>query len=86
MTKVLPLKTAEVVVARERNQDSRRRDVGYNGNKNRDNGKRPAYQDHSKALVTINGEDIDWSGYVEKDAQNYAMMDYSFSNLGSDNE
>nr|GEX22644.1 hypothetical protein [Tanacetum cinerariifolium] len=38
------------------NQDSKRRDPGYNGNKTRDNGRRPAYQDDSKALVTINGE------------------------------
>nr|GEX14823.1 reverse transcriptase domain-containing protein [Tanacetum cinerariifolium] len=70
----------------KRNQDSRRRDVGYNGNKARDNGRRPAYQDDLKALVTIDGEDIDWSGYVEEDAQNYAMMAYSSSNSGSDNE
>nr|GEV84368.1 ribonuclease H-like domain-containing protein [Tanacetum cinerariifolium] len=48
------------------NQDSKRRDVGYNGNKTRDNGRRPAYQDDSKALVTIDGEDIDWSGHVEE--------------------
>nr|GEY31502.1 ribonuclease H-like domain-containing protein [Tanacetum cinerariifolium] len=40
-----------------RNQDSRRRDAGYNGNKTRDN-----------------------------DTQNYAMMAYSSSILGSDNE
>nr|GEW34698.1 hypothetical protein [Tanacetum cinerariifolium] len=40
------------------NHDSRRRDVRYNGNKTRDNGRRPAYQDDSKALVTIDGEDI----------------------------
>nr|GFA89481.1 xylulose kinase-1 [Tanacetum cinerariifolium] len=68
------------------NQDSRRRDDGYNGNKTRDHGRRPAYQDDSKALVTINREDIDWSGHVEEDAQNYAMMAYSSSNSGSDNE
>nr|GEX10387.1 integrase, catalytic region, zinc finger, CCHC-type, peptidase aspartic, catalytic [Tanacetum cinerariifolium] len=66
------------------NQDSRRRDGGYNGNKARDNGRRPAYQDDSKALVTMDGEDIDWSGHVEEDTKNYAMMAYS--NLGSDNE
>nr|GEV98727.1 xylulose kinase-1 [Tanacetum cinerariifolium] len=42
------------------NQDSRRRDVGYNGNTARDNGRRHAYQDDSKALVTINREDIDY--------------------------
>nr|GEZ27529.1 ribonuclease H-like domain-containing protein [Tanacetum cinerariifolium] len=68
------------------NQDNRRRDVGYNGNKARDNGRRPVYQDDLKALVTIDGEDIDWSRHVEEDTQNYAMMAYSFSNSGSDNE
>nr|GEU57707.1 retrovirus-related Pol polyprotein from transposon TNT 1-94 [Tanacetum cinerariifolium] len=68
------------------NQNSIRRDVGYNGNKTRDNGKRPAYQDDSKDLVTIDGKDINWSGHVEEDTQNYAMMAYSFSNSGSDNE
>nr|GEZ98966.1 hypothetical protein [Tanacetum cinerariifolium] len=68
------------------NQDSRRRDVGYNGNKARDNARRPAYQDDSKALVTIDGEDIDWSIHVEEDAQNYAMKAYSSSNSGSKNE
>nr|GEY45563.1 hypothetical protein [Tanacetum cinerariifolium] len=41
------------------NQDSRRRDEGYNGNKARDNSKRRASQDDSKALVTIDGEAID---------------------------
>nr|GEW19337.1 ribonuclease H-like domain, Gag-pre-integrase domain protein [Tanacetum cinerariifolium] len=70
----------------KRNQDSRRKDVGYNGNKARDNGRRSAYQDDSKALVTIDGEDIDWSGHVEEDAQNYAMMAYSSSNSSSDND
>nr|GEX51159.1 integrase, catalytic region, zinc finger, CCHC-type, peptidase aspartic, catalytic [Tanacetum cinerariifolium] len=66
--------------------ETSRRDDGYNGNKARDNGRRPAYQDDSKALVTINGEDIDWFGHVEEDTQNYTMMAYSSSNLGSDNE
>nr|GEV15065.1 reverse transcriptase [Tanacetum cinerariifolium] len=68
------------------NQNSRRRDGGYNGNKARDNGRRPAYQDNSKALVTMNRKDIDGSGHVEEDTQNYTMMAYSFSNSGSDNE
>nr|GEX24092.1 reverse transcriptase domain-containing protein [Tanacetum cinerariifolium] len=68
------------------NQNSRRRDGRYNGNKARDNGRRPTYQDDSKALVTIDGEDIDWSGHVEEDTQNYAMMAYSSSNLGSNNK
>nr|GEV88109.1 hypothetical protein [Tanacetum cinerariifolium] len=42
--------------------------------------------DDSKALVTIDGEDIDWFGHAEEDAQNYAMIAYSSSNSGSDNE
>nr|GEZ13575.1 ribonuclease H-like domain-containing protein [Tanacetum cinerariifolium] len=36
-------------------QDCKRKDVGYNGNKARDNGRRLTYQDDLKALVTING-------------------------------
>nr|GEV53639.1 hypothetical protein [Tanacetum cinerariifolium] len=68
------------------NQDSRRRDGGYNANKARDNCRRPASQDDSKALVTIDGEAIDWSGYVEEDTQNFAMMAYSSSNSSFDNE
>nr|GEY63845.1 ribonuclease H-like domain-containing protein [Tanacetum cinerariifolium] len=68
------------------NQDNRRRDVRYNRNKARDNGRRHAYQDNSKALVTIDGEDINWFGHVEEDTQNYDMMAYSSSNSGSDNE
>nr|GEV50177.1 putative ribonuclease H-like domain-containing protein [Tanacetum cinerariifolium] len=58
-------------------QDSRKRDGGYNGNKARDNSQRPASQDDSKALVTIDEEAVDWSGHVEEDTQNFAMMAYS---------
>nr|GEV97011.1 hypothetical protein [Tanacetum cinerariifolium] len=68
------------------NQDSIRRDVGYTGKKSRDNGIRPAYQDDPKALVMIDGEDVDWSGHVEEDTQNYPMMAYSSNNSGSDNK
>nr|GEX66316.1 hypothetical protein [Tanacetum cinerariifolium] len=67
------------------NQDSRRRDAGYNGNKDRDNSRRPTYQDDLKALVTIDGEAIYWSGHVKEDTQNFAMMSYSSSNSGYDN-
>nr|GFA12095.1 hypothetical protein [Tanacetum cinerariifolium] len=68
------------------NQDSRRKDAGYNGNKARDNGRRPANQDDSKVLVTIDGNDIKWYGHTEEDTQNYVMMAYTSSNSGSDNE
>nr|GEV31114.1 hypothetical protein [Tanacetum cinerariifolium] len=64
----------------------RRRDGGYNGNKARDNYRRPAYQDASKALVTIDGEAVDWFGHVEDDTQNFVMMAYSSSNSSFDNE
>nr|GFA50474.1 ribonuclease H-like domain-containing protein [Tanacetum cinerariifolium]GFA71854.1 ribonuclease H-like domain-containing protein [Tanacetum cinerariifolium] len=66
--------------------DNKMRDAGYNGNKARDNGKRHAYQDDSKALVTMDGEDINWSGPVEEDTPNFAMIAYSSSNSGFDNE
>nr|GEV58914.1 hypothetical protein [Tanacetum cinerariifolium] len=55
-------------------------------NDDRDNTQRPASQDDSKALVTIDGEAVDWSGHVEEVTQNFAMMAYSSSNSGSDNE
>nr|GEV81560.1 putative ribonuclease H-like domain-containing protein [Tanacetum cinerariifolium] len=44
------------------------------------------WQDNSKALVTIYGEDIDWSGHVEEDTQTYAILAYSSNNSSSDNE
>nr|GFB44507.1 hypothetical protein [Tanacetum cinerariifolium] len=50
----------------------------------RDNSRRPTYQEDSNALVTIDGDDIDWSRHVEEDAKNYAMMAYS--NSESDNK
>nr|GEV68559.1 ribonuclease H-like domain-containing protein [Tanacetum cinerariifolium] len=68
------------------NQDSKIRDGGYNGNKARENSRRPASQDDFKALVTIDGEAIDCSRHVEEDTQNFAMMAYSSSNSSSDNE
>nr|GEX48824.1 ribonuclease H-like domain-containing protein [Tanacetum cinerariifolium] len=63
-----------------------RRDAGYNGNKARDNSRRPTYQEESNALGTVDGEDIDWSVHVEEDAKNYAMMAYSSNTSGSDSE
>nr|GEW57337.1 ribonuclease H-like domain-containing protein [Tanacetum cinerariifolium] len=47
------------------NQESRRRDVGNTGYKARDNGRRPAKQDGHKAMVTIDGQGIDWIGHAE---------------------
>nr|GEV44746.1 putative ribonuclease H-like domain-containing protein [Tanacetum cinerariifolium] len=44
------------------------------------------WQDDSKALVTIDGEAVDWSGHVKENTQNFTMMAYSSSNSGSDNK
>nr|GEW27520.1 putative ribonuclease H-like domain-containing protein [Tanacetum cinerariifolium] len=49
------------------NQDSRRRDDGYNGNKDRDNNRRPTYQEDSNALeIDLHDEHFVlpiWSAY-----------------------
>ncbi|GKC64915.1 putative ribonuclease H-like domain-containing protein [Tanacetum coccineum] len=66
------------------NQDSRRRDAGYNGYKAKDNGRRPGKQEEPKALVTLDGEGVDWTSHSEDKQENYALMGYS--NSGSDTE
>nr|GEV90375.1 hypothetical protein [Tanacetum cinerariifolium] len=68
------------------NQDSRRRDEGNIGYKERDNEKRPAKQDQHKAMVTIDGEGVDWTGHAEDDTEDYALMAFDSSNLGADTE
>nr|GEX81418.1 ribonuclease H-like domain-containing protein [Tanacetum cinerariifolium] len=65
------------------NQDSRRRDDGYNGNKTRDIGRRPSYQDDSKALVTIDGEDIDWLLNTQMSANDKFGLGYGDYRYGS---
>nr|GEU70795.1 putative ribonuclease H-like domain-containing protein [Tanacetum cinerariifolium] len=64
----------------------RTRDTMYNGNNARDNSRQPTYQEDSNVLVTVDGEDINWSRHVEEDAKNYAMMAYSSSNPASENK
>nr|GEV35592.1 hypothetical protein [Tanacetum cinerariifolium] len=44
------------------------------------------WQDEHKAMVTIDGEGVDWSGHAEDDTENYALMTFNFSNSGSDTE
>nr|GEW03090.1 hypothetical protein [Tanacetum cinerariifolium] len=62
------------------------RDVGNTRHKVRDNGKRPAKQDEHKAMVTIDGEGVDWTGHAKDDTENYALMAFNSSNSGSDIE
>ncbi|GJU52192.1 ribonuclease H-like domain-containing protein [Tanacetum coccineum] len=49
------------------NQESRRRDAGNTGYKARDNGRRPTKHDEPKAMVTNDGDGVDWTGHAEDD-------------------
>ncbi|GJV25784.1 putative ribonuclease H-like domain-containing protein [Tanacetum coccineum] len=66
------------------NQESRRRDAGNTRYKAKDNGRRPGKQEEPKALVTLDGEGVDWTGHAEDEQENFALMAYS--NSGSDTE
>ncbi|GJZ29679.1 hypothetical protein Tco_0574326, partial [Tanacetum coccineum] len=50
--------------------------------KAKDNGRRPRKQEEPKALVTLDGEGVDWTGHAEDEQENFALMAYS--NSGSD--
>ncbi|GJZ42596.1 ribonuclease H-like domain-containing protein [Tanacetum coccineum] len=66
------------------NQDGRRRDAWNTRNKEKDNGRRSGKQEDSKALVTIDGEGIDWTSHSEDKQENYAFM--ACNSSGSDTE
>nr|GEW04840.1 retrovirus-related Pol polyprotein from transposon TNT 1-94 [Tanacetum cinerariifolium] len=68
------------------NQESRRRDAGNTRYKARDNRRRPVKQDEHKAMVTIDGEGVDWTSHAEDDIENYDLMAFNSSNSGSDTE
>nr|GEU44570.1 hypothetical protein [Tanacetum cinerariifolium] len=68
------------------NQESRKRDAGNIRHKARDNGRRPAKQDEPKAMATIDGEGIDWTGHAKDDTEDYALMAFNSSNSGSENK
>ncbi|GJX74984.1 ribonuclease H-like domain-containing protein [Tanacetum coccineum] len=52
------------------NQDNRRRDAWNSGNKD---GSRNGKKEESKALVTVDGEGVDWTNHSEED-EDYALM------------
>ncbi|GJU13921.1 ribonuclease H-like domain-containing protein [Tanacetum coccineum] len=66
------------------NQDSRRRDAWNTGNKDKENRRRSGKQEDSKALVTLDGEGVDWTSHSEDKQENYALM--ACSSSGSDTE
>ncbi|GJU61250.1 putative ribonuclease H-like domain-containing protein [Tanacetum coccineum] len=53
------------------NQDNRRRDAWNSGNKD---GRRSGKQEDSKALVTINGEDVDWTSHSKEEGRLCLMV------------
>nr|GEY17136.1 ribonuclease H-like domain-containing protein [Tanacetum cinerariifolium] len=44
------------------------------------------WQDEHKAMVTIDREGVNWTGNVEDDTEDYALMAFNSSNSGSDTE
>ncbi|GJY32813.1 hypothetical protein Tco_0417282 [Tanacetum coccineum] len=62
------------------NQDSKRIDAWNSGNKD---GRRSGKQEDSKALVTIDGEGVDWTSHLEEE-EDYALM--ACNSSGSDTE
>nr|GEY36539.1 hypothetical protein [Tanacetum cinerariifolium] len=68
------------------NQESGRKDGGNTRYKARDNEKTPSKQDEHKAMVTIDGEGVDWTGHAKDDIKDYALMAFNSNNLGSDTE
>ncbi|GJZ41314.1 hypothetical protein Tco_0588200 [Tanacetum coccineum] len=64
------------------NQDNKRRDVWNSGYKAKDNGRRSGKQEEPNALVTLDGDGVDWTSHSEDEQDNHAFMAYSSS--GSD--
>ncbi|GJV20366.1 putative ribonuclease H-like domain-containing protein [Tanacetum coccineum] len=61
------------------NQDIRRRDVGNTGYKAKVNGRRPRKQEEPKALVTLDGDGVDWTIHAEDEQENFTLMAYIHS-------
>ncbi|GKC32043.1 ribonuclease H-like domain-containing protein, partial [Tanacetum coccineum] len=66
------------------NQDSRRRNAGNTRYRAKDNGRKPGKQEEPKALVSLDGEGVDWTCHAEDEQENFALMAYN--NSGSDTE
>ncbi|GJR82671.1 hypothetical protein Tco_0153456 [Tanacetum coccineum] len=68
------------------NQDSRRIDAWNTRNKDKDNGRRSGKQEESKALMTLDGEGVDWTGHLKDEQENYALMAYRSSSSYTERE
>ncbi|GJZ83945.1 ribonuclease H-like domain-containing protein [Tanacetum coccineum] len=65
-------------------QDARRKDVGSFRYKVKDNRRRQCKKEESNALVTLDGEGIDWTPHAENKDEDFALM--AFNNASSDTE
>ncbi|GJS62857.1 hypothetical protein Tco_0677421 [Tanacetum coccineum] len=54
------------------------------GYKAKDNKRRPKKQEEPKALVTLDGDGVDWTGYAEDEQENFALMAYNNSRSDTD--
>ncbi|GJV17392.1 ribonuclease H-like domain-containing protein [Tanacetum coccineum] len=45
--------------------------------RNKDNGRRPGKHEEPKALITLDGEGVDWTSHSEDEQENFALMAYS---------
>ncbi|GJS95295.1 putative ribonuclease H-like domain-containing protein [Tanacetum coccineum] len=60
------------------------RSKGNSGYKSKDNGRRSRKQEEPKALVTLDGEGVDWTDHAEDEQENFTLMAYN--NSGSHTE
>ncbi|GKF24176.1 hypothetical protein Tco_0076498, partial [Tanacetum coccineum] len=65
-------------------QDTRKRDRGSYGYKVKDNGRRAGKIEEPNALVTLDGEGIDWTAHADDEDEEFALM--AFNNSSSDTE
>ncbi|GJR00214.1 putative ribonuclease H-like domain-containing protein [Tanacetum coccineum] len=65
-------------------QDARRKDIGSFGYKVNDNGRRPGKKEETSALMTLDGEGIDWTAHADDEDEDFALM--AFNNASSDTE
>ncbi|GJX08425.1 hypothetical protein Tco_0196357 [Tanacetum coccineum] len=57
------------------NQESKRRDAGNTRYRAKDNRRRPRKQEEPKALVTLDGEGVDWTGHVDDEQENFNILE-----------
>ncbi|GKG10550.1 hypothetical protein Tco_0341950, partial [Tanacetum coccineum] len=66
------------------NQDNRRRDAWNTRIKDKENRRRSGKKEDSKALVTLDGEGVDWTSHSEDEQENYASMACGSSGLDTE--